>query len=139
MIWDLFGKRSNVQMKRIDDPLTEIIEAIEKFAPRVHRDARASHYYNYRTIDAYMEPLKTLLTFISEQRHRKEEPAWFACELFLKLKNFYDHKNKLSLAEAMQDIGLKRKLSQIFLFFYDEKEMGMGILEDYLKQIKKKK
>ena len=139
MVWDLFGRKNNVRISRMNDPLDDIIQNIEKFAPRDHKDDRVSHYYNYRTMEAYMKPLQALLLFISEQKNRKDEPAQFARELFYKLKDFYDIKNKLSPAEAIQDISFKRKLSQILKIFFNVKDDERSELEGYLKQLERKK
>jgi hypothetical protein len=38
------------------------------------------------------------------------------------LKDFYDVKQRLSLAEAIQDKNLQRRFVQLFLIFYEEKD-----------------
>ncbi len=40
----------------------------------------------------------------------------------MKLKDFYDPKDRLSLEEAVEDMGLIRKFRELYLFFYGMKD-----------------
>jgi hypothetical protein len=92
-------------------------------------------YYNYQLLNAYLNPLFALLGVISRKKDVIGDRENFICEIFLVLKDFYDPKQKLSLAEAIQDKNLKRKMGQIFLIFYDKKDIPKGEIETYLRNL----
>jgi hypothetical protein len=50
----------------------------------------------------------------------QEDRRAFAADLFLKLKDFYDPRDRLSRPEAVRDPGLRRKFREIFKFFYGD-------------------
>ena len=65
---------------------------------------------------------RDLASILFAQRERLTgDRAAFALELFVKLKDFYDPKDRLSSDEAKKDVGLQRKFQDLFLFFYGEK------------------
>jgi hypothetical protein len=123
MIWDLFLNRNRVTRSKEKDEIDLVIDLIEKFAPKQYRSERDSFYYNYRIMGTYRKPLLSLLAKVSRRQQLDCEPAAFAADLFLKLKDFYDPKDKLSMAEAIEDTGLKKKFHEIFLFFYGTKDL----------------
>jgi len=122
MIWDIFFNRNRVRRSKDKDEIDLIVDVIEKFAPKQYRSERDSFYYNYRIMAPYRKPLLSLLETISQRQHLESDPADLARDLFLKLKGFYDPKDRLSMAEAMEDTGLKKKFREIFLFFYGTKD-----------------
>ena len=124
MKWDIFSGRKKERRHHRKDEIDEMIEIIEKFAPRKYRSERDAFYYNYKIIPPYLKPLVSLLQVISQRERLNEDQVVFARELFLKLKEFYDPKEKLSLVEAIQDGSLTRKFRELFLFFYDKKDFS---------------
>ena len=132
MIWDLFLNRNRETRNKDKDEIDLVIDLIEKFAPKQYRTERDSFYYNYRIMAPYRKPLLSLLETIPRRQQLEGDPADFAGDLFLKLKDFYDPKDKLSMAEAIEDAGLKKKFREIFLFFYGTRElpdMDMNVWE----------
>jgi hypothetical protein len=128
VIWDIFLNRNRVRRNKEKDEIDLAIDIIEKFAPKQYRSERDSFYYNYRIMARYWNPLLSLLETISRRQQIECDPDEFAGDLFLKLKDFYDPKDRLSNAEAIEDAGLKKKFREIFLFFYGTKEVpDMGI------------
>jgi len=73
-------------------------------------------------MDAYLNPLSSLLNLISQEKRIQEDEEAFVSELFMKLKDFYDVKQRLSLPEAIQDRNLQRRFVQLFLIFYGTKD-----------------
>ena len=124
MKWDIFSGRKKERRHHRKDEIDEMIEIIEKFAPRKYRSERDAFYYNYKIIPPYLKPLVSLLQVISQRERLNEDQVVFARELFLKLKGFYDPKEKLSLVEAIQDESLTRKFRELFLFFYEKKDFS---------------
>ena len=129
MKWDIFSHRRRDRTGKSDDNIDKVIKVIEKFAPRKYRSERSLFYYNYKIMGQYRKPLLNLLETISQKNRFDNEKDLFIRELFLKLKDFYDQKDKLSLAEAMEDNELMKKYREIFLFFYDNKETAQDIEE----------
>jgi len=123
VIWDLFLNRNRETRNKDKDEIDLVIDLIEKFAPKQYRTERDSFYYNYRIMAPYRKPLLSLLETIPRRQQLEGDPADFAGDLFLKLKDFYDPKDKLSMAEAIKDPGLKKKFREIFLFFYGTKDL----------------
>ena len=124
MKWDIFSGRKRDEKRSILDQVTGQIKGIEKSAPRKYRSERASYYYNYQLVDAYVKPLSALLGVISQEKRLHNDEEDFISELFLRLKDFYDLKERLSLAEAIQDKNLQRRFVQLFLIFYDKKDVA---------------
>ena len=123
MTWDIFFNRKRARRSKEKDEIDPVIDVIEKFAPKEYRSERDSFYYNYRIMAPYRKHLLSLLETISRRQHLEGDFDGFSRELFLKLKDFYDPKDRLSLAEAIEDAGLKRKFREIFLFFYGTREL----------------
>ena len=132
MKWDIFANRNKGRNIKKKDEIDEIIEVIEKTAPRKYRADRETFYYNYRIVPIYTKPLLALLETIS--RSGRFEGADLARDLFLKLKDFYDPKDKLSLAEAIEDSGLKKKFRELILFFNGEKDLPVIDMKEWLKE-----
>ena len=70
------------------DHINDQIKRIEQFAPRKYNSERASFYYNYQLMDAYVKPLSALLGVISQKQRLSGNDEDFVSELFLKLKDF---------------------------------------------------
>jgi hypothetical protein len=137
MKWDIFSGRKKEKTGTLRDDIEEQIKGIERFAPRQYRSEREMYYYNYQMMDLYLIPLFALLESILEGKRRAKELEESALtgQLFVKLKDFYDPRGKLTLQEAVQDIGLKRKLQQLFVIFYNRKEMSIVELDKSLAQL----
>jgi len=130
--WDIFSNRKKERRHNRKDEIDEMIDIIEKFAPRKYRSERDAFYYNYKTMPPYLKPLFSLLQVISQRERLNEDQVVFARELFLKLKGFYDPKEKLSLVEAIEDGNLIRKFRELFLFFYDKKDFSAQEIKGWL-------
>ncbi len=135
MKWDIFSNRKKERRHHRKDEIDEMIDIIEKFAPRKYRSERDAFYYNYKTMPPYLKPVFSLLQVISHRERLNEDQVVFARELFLKLKGFYDPKEKLSLVEAIEDGNLIRKFRELFLFFYDKKDFSAQEIEGWLRDI----
>jgi len=133
--WDIFSNRNKERRHHRKDEIDEMIDIIEKFAPRKYRSERDAFYYNYKMMPPYLKPLFSLLQVTSQRERLNEDQAVFARELFLKLKGFYDPKEKLSLVEAIEDGNLIRKFRELFLFFYDKKDFSAQEIEEWLNSI----
>ncbi len=129
MSWDIFASMRKPKKGGEDDPIGDVFEVIEKFAPRKYGSERELYYYNYKIMRQYLKPLLTLLETLAQKDRLENEPAAFAREIFIELKDFYDPKDRLSLTEAMEDPGMINKFKEILLFFYDRK----GVTEKEIK------
>ena len=123
MKWDIFSGRRGEKKSAELDQMSEQIKRIEKFAPRKYKSERASFYYNYQLMDAYVKPLSALIALLSQKQRLHNDEEGMISELFMKLKDFYDVRQKLSVAEAIQDKNFQRRFVQLFLIFYDKKDM----------------
>jgi len=103
---------------REKEPIDGLIERIEKHAPKKYREKREIFYYNYRIMDLYKKPLLELLQTIAQRNHKDPSTQEFAGEVFEKLKDFYDPRDKLSREEALKDLSLMKKHREIYTFFY---------------------
>jgi hypothetical protein len=117
MKWAIFRATKKTTPK---DGIDIIIDEIEKFAPKMYLLEREMYYYHYRQLRPYVKPLVSLLTYISEGKIKNEDYDEFEENLFLKLKNFYDVNDKLSIEEALNDNGLTRKYMELFKIFYND-------------------
>ena len=135
MKWDIFSSNRKRGRGHRKDEIDEMIDNIEKFAPRKYRSERNAFYYNYKIMPLYLKPLFSLLQVISQRERLNEDQAVFARELFLQLKGFYDPKEKLSLVEAIQDGGLIRRFRELFLFFYDKRDFSAQEIEGWMDTI----
>ena len=136
MKWDIFFNRKKGKRSQKKDEIDKVIDIIENYAPKKYRSEREAFYYNYRIMAPYPKPLLSLLQAVSHRRLLNGDYSDFVQELFFKLKAFYDPKDKLSLAEATQDMSLKRKFRELFLFFYDKRDISEQEMEGWLKDIK---
>jgi hypothetical protein len=132
--WDIFSPRKRERKSLELDQMNEQIKRIERFAPRKYKSERAAFYYNYQLMDAYFKPLSELVGLISQKERLHNDEERFISELFVRLKDFYDVKRRLSVAEAIQDKNLQRRFIQLFLIFYDHKDMVK--LKSYLEKMK---
>ena len=138
MKWDIFSGRKKEKTGTLRDDIEKQIKTVERFAPKQYRSDREMYYYNYQMMDLYLKPLFALLSAILEgsSSAKQIENSAVIGQLFLKLKDFYDPRGKLTLQEALQDMGLKRKLHQILLIFYDRGEITAAELDESLEQLR---
>jgi len=130
MGWDIF--RVKKKQYGPDDDIQIAIKAIEKFAPKKHLPEREMYYYNYRQMGKYLKPLLALLIYVSDRAKKKENEEIFVQGLFIKLKDFYDVNDQLSIKEAIQDYSLKIKLRKLLKIFYDDTPLTGADIESYL-------
>ena len=135
MGWDIFRVKKRKKRDEPDDDIQIAIKAIEKFAPKRHLQEREMCYYNYRQIRKYLKPLLPLLIYISERAEKKRNEEVFVQGLFIKLKDFYDVNDQLSIKEATQDYSLKIKLLKLLKIFYDDTAVNRADIEGYLRKI----
>lgn len=136
MIFDIFSPIKKVKKRgKVKDSFDKFIDVIERFAPRDHQADREVYYYNYRIMDPYKRPLLALLETTSQISRLQSDPDADARQLFLKLKSFYDVKDKLSMEEAVEDIGLIRRFRDFLIFFYDRKDLSGDDIRDWLKNM----
>ncbi len=136
MIWNIFSPNKRVPRRgKAKDHFDEFIDIIEVFAPREHISQREMFYYNYKMMAPYRKPLLALLGSLSSMDGFKSDPGGHACTLFLKLKDFYDTKDTLSVKEALKDRSLIRRFRDLFTFFYDEKPVSFEQIEEWLKPL----
>lgn len=130
----LFTDRGKRRVRGAREPIDVFIDKIEAFAPKKHRSDREVYYYNYRILHIYSAPLMALLEVISENGPMIEEPAPLAGTLFEKLKGFYDPMERLTLLEAKADRNLKKKLMEIFRYFYGRTDISGQDIECWLEK-----
>ena len=135
MQWDVFLNRRRVKKGKPKDDVDMLVQNIERFAPREHRSEREVFFYNYKIMSPYLKPLLALLEAISQRGRLKTDRDGLARELFLRLKDFYDPRDRLSLAEAVEDSSLRKKFRELFLFFYGKKESSSEEIMAWLKSI----
>lgn len=133
MGWDIF--RVKKKRDEPDDDIQIAIKVIEKFAPKKHLQEREMYYYHYRQMSKYLKPLLSLLIYISDRAEKKRNEEVFVQGLFIKLKDFYDVNDQLSIKEATQDYSLKIKLLKLLKIFYDDAAVNRADIEGYLRKI----
>jgi hypothetical protein len=133
VIVNIFSRRRSSK-KETRDVFDRVISKIERFAPRQYRAERDSYYYNYRMLSPYMGPLLMLLTEISNHSRMKGDAILLRC-LFEKLKGFYDPKDRLSLTQASEDSGLRRKFVDMLSYFYGEKKTSEGDIKRFFENM----
>jgi len=132
MKWTIFrATKKTVPKEGIDI----IIDKIERFAPKMYLPEREMYYYHYRQLRQYVKPLVSLLTYISEGKIKNEDYDEFEKNLFLKLKNFYDVNDRLSIKESLNDFSLTRKYIELFKIFYND---GNKTISNILECFKKR-
>jgi len=132
MIWNTFIQRKRKPAGKAGDEIDLMIAKIERFAPGGYRSEREVYYYNYRILRPYLGPLRSLLEALSRKNTPGEDLGAAATTLFPLLKAFYDPRDRLSLEEAVRDEGLKRKMRELFLIFYDRKDVGAADVDAWL-------
>ena len=133
MGWDIF--RVKKKRDEPDDDIQIAIRAIEKFAPKKYLQEREMYYYHYRQMSKYLKPLLSLLIYISDRAEKKRNEEVFVQGLFIKLKDFYDVNDQLSMKGATQDYSLKIKLLKLLKIFYDDTAVNRADIEGYLRKI----
>jgi hypothetical protein len=133
MGWNIF----KVKKKQYgpDDDTQIAIKVIEKFAPKKYLQEREMYYYHYRQVRKYIKPLLALLMYITDTAKKIENEEAFIQDLFVKLKDFYDINDQLSIKEAIQDYSLRIKLRKLLKIFYDDTSLTGEDIEGYLKKI----
>jgi len=132
---DIFSRRKGHKRGDKKDATYAVIQTIERFAPKQYLSERESFYYNYKMLSPYLKPLLALLDVLSRRERLQGDRAVFARELFLRLKDFYDPMDRLSLAEALLDGGLQNRFRELFLFFYNIKDLPVQDIREWLKDI----
>ncbi len=122
MKWDIFSITKSRKKAFEKDEVDLVIEKIEKSAPRKYRSERYLYYYNYRSMGSYTKPLMALLEVAAQWDRSEDQRSVFLYSLFMRLKEFYDIRGRLSMPEALEDLSLMRKLQELFLFFFDGKD-----------------
>ncbi|MDZ7699276.1 MAG: hypothetical protein U5R49_20860 [Deltaproteobacteria bacterium] len=117
------------------DEFDPLMAAIDQFAPREHQEDRETYYYNYRMMARYRGPLLSLLETAARIDQRQKDPDAHARALFIKLKAFYDVKDRLSLSEATQDLNLLRRFRDLFSLFYGQKNVSSEDIKGWLKKM----
>jgi hypothetical protein len=79
--------------------------------------------------------LLALLIHVSDIAKKKENEEVFVQGLFIKLKDFYDVNDQLSIKEAIQDYSLKIKLRKLIKIFYDDTSLTGADIEGYLTKL----
>ena len=126
------------KMKKRGKPKDEfdtLMETIDQFAPQEHQESRETYYYNYKMMGQYRGPLLSLLETAAQINQRRTDPDAHARELFIKLKAFYDIKDKLSLSEATRDPSLIRRFRELLSFFYGQDTVSGDNVREWLKDI----
>ncbi|MFO7987840.1 MAG: hypothetical protein R6U38_18415 [Desulfatiglandaceae bacterium] len=133
---DIFSPVKKIKKRgKPKDEFDSLTARIDKFAPREHQGDREVYYYNYRMMAQYRGPLLALLETVAQTSRHKADPDAHARELFVKLKAFYDIKDRLCMAEAVEDINLKRRFRDLFRLFYGQKNIDGETLRDWLTKI----
>ena len=133
MGWNIFKVKK--KQDGPDDDIQIAIKAIEKFAPKKYLQEREMYYYHYRQVGKYIKPLLALLIHVSETAKKMENEEVFVQDLFVKLKNFYDINDELSIKEAIQDYSLKIKLRKLLKIFYDDTSLTGADIEGSLTKL----
>jgi hypothetical protein len=135
--WSFSSGSRKQEAGTLPDGIQNQIMAIEKFAPREYRKERQVHYYNYGILTEYQKPLHNLLNTISECKGpaQKGDTAQLLKALFCKMKDFYDPKQRLSLAQAIEDRELRSRLRQVLLIFYKKEKTADSKIRSYLQEL----
>ena len=96
---------------------------------------REIFYYNYKMMPSSRKSLGLLLETLAQNKRLKTNPGEHARTIFLHLKDFYDPKETLSLAEALADKNLMRRFRDLFVFFYNRKKISREEIEGWLKSL----
>lgn len=130
--WTVFsGEKREMRDQRLEE-IQGLSKRIEKFAPPRYRKERISRYYNYQMMEAYVAPLLELLRVLSKPKQLREDEQGTTRLLFLRLKDFYDVRDRLSLEEALEDDRLLKKAEQLLVFFYGRPDLRGDALRGHL-------
>jgi hypothetical protein len=133
---NIFSPRKRVKKRDKDkDSFDRLIDVIERFAPREHLCEREAYYYNYKMMDAYKGPLLSLLEVTSRIDLYRNDPDGHSRRIFAELKSFYDVRDKLSMEEALRDVGLLRRFRDLLTYFYGSKNLSAEDIRDLLKGV----
>ncbi len=133
--WDAFFGRKREARDREREEIRDLIQRIEKKAPIQYRKDRTDIYYNYSQIRAYVRPLRLLLGAVADRETLAREEGKAVRTLFLRLRDFYDVRGRLSMDEAILDLRLRRKLAHLLLVFHDRKDIAGDRLSAYLETL----
>lgn len=132
MKWEVFsGLNREIRDKRLEE-IRGLSKRIERFAPPRYRKERFSRYYNYQMIEAYVGPLLELLRVVSKPKQLREDEQGTTRLLFLRLKDFYDVRDRLSLEESLEDERLLKQMAQLLVFFYGRPDLRGETLREHL-------
>lgn len=132
MKWDVFsGMRREKRDKRLEE-IRALSKKIEKFAPPRYREERTAKYYNYHIMGEYAQPLLELLRVLSVPERLRQSERETVRGVFLRLKRFYDVRDRLLISEAREDERLLRKLGELLLIFYDRPDLRGEVLAEHL-------
>lgn len=135
MKWPVFTPAHKPPREPVDDEIEHFVRLIEAFSPKEYNTERRTHYYNYHTIAVYRKPLLSLLEILSRSPSLRDDLGVTTREIFLKLKNFYDPKNRLTLAEAVADTQLRSKFNDLLLYFYGRKRPSVDEIAASLNEL----
>jgi hypothetical protein len=136
MSFDIFSPVKRVKKREKDkDSFDRLIDVIERFAPRDRLSEREVYYYNYRIMDAYKQPLLALLEMASQVDRFRSDPDGHSRQLFLDLKAFYDIRDRLSMEDAIKDMGLVRRFRDLLVYFYGRKDLSGEDIRELLKDM----
>jgi hypothetical protein len=136
MSFDIFSPVKRVKKREKDkDGFDRLIEVIERFAPRDRLSEREVYYYNYRIMDPYKQPLLALLETASQIDRFRSDPEGHSRQLFLGLKAFYDIRDRLSMEDAIKDMGLVRRFRDLLAYFYGRKDLSGEDIRELLKDV----
>ena len=119
MIRDILSTKRRKKRATGKDDFDRAVDGIEAFAPRQYRPHREAYYYNYKMMAQYLPPLLDLLLTVARTGPSKQVENTQIRHLCLKVKDFYDLKDKLTVEEALRNPGYLRKCCDVFLFFFN--------------------
>ena len=133
MNFNIFSPVKKVKRRRkTKDSFDQLIDVIEAFAPREHQSEREVYYYNYRIMDPYKPSLLALLETASQISRFRTDPGGHGRQLFVRLKAFYDIRDRLSMEEAVQDRSLIRRFRDLLVYFYGRKDLSGDDIKEWL-------
>lgn len=136
MSLNIFSPVKRIKKREKDkNSFDRLIDVIERFAPRDHLSQREAYYYNYRIMDAYKQPLLALLETASQIDRFRSDSDGHSRRLFLHLKAFYDIRDRLSMEDAIKDMGLIRRFRDLLVYFYGRKDLSGEDIRELLKDM----
>jgi len=131
--FDIFSPVKKVRRRgKTKARFDQLIDVIEGFAPREHQSEREVYYYNYRIMDPYKPSLLALLEMASQISRFRTDPDGHGRQLFLRLKAFYDIRDRLSMEEAIRDRSLIRRFRDLLIYFYGRKDLSGDDIKKWL-------